>query len=328
LLTLSPEGKSSKWVDYVKLPIDMYSLGLSRLQGIVSARSKLGSLLDKINPDLIHTQGIRADGLLSSIPMLGRWVLTARNFPYDDYPMKFGWLRGSIMAHQHIAYQKKCMYVIACSKAIQLQLKQVGIDSSTIQNGVELTNLKRNITNSCDLDRPIFITVGSLIPRKNIRLLIESFNLWKTKFQKSGSLLIVGSGAEYDSLKVLSSASVRFIGHTTCVADYLRAADYFISTSLSEGLPNTVLEALASGLPVILSDIPSHQEIHEECRGASFIFKLSEGQSGLINVFDNVTDIFNPQARYDAIRVANEVFSAKVMSQRYQDYYLNILENA
>jgi glycosyltransferase involved in cell wall biosynthesis len=327
LVTLSPEGKNSKWGDYEKLPIDMYSLGMSRFQGIIFGKSKLSSLLHKIKPDLIHTQGIRADALLSSIPMLSRWVLTARNYPYEDYPMKFGWLRGSIMARQHIAYQKKCTHVIACSKAIQLQLKQVGIDSNVIQNGVDLPNYKRDIANVFSLERPVFITVGSLIPRKNTRLLVDTFKLWKTSSKKSGSLLIVGSGAEYDSLKLSASTSIRFVGETSCVADYLRVADYFISASLSEGLPNTVLEALATGLPVILSDIPSHQEIYEECRGASLMFKLSEGQNGLLNVFDNVTNIFSSHARYDAIRVSSEVFSARVMAQRYQDYYFNILEN-
>ena len=60
------------------------------------------------------------------------------------------------------------------------------------------------------------------------------------------------------------------------VKDYLQAADIFISTAVSEGLPNTVLEALSSGLPCILSDIGPHREIIEKNVGAGKLFKLRD----------------------------------------------------
>jgi glycosyltransferase involved in cell wall biosynthesis len=44
---------------------------------------------------------------------------------------------------------------------------------------------------------------------------------------------------------------------------YLKAADVFIFPSILEGSPNSVLEAMASGLPVICSNIPNHTEIIE-----------------------------------------------------------------
>ena len=53
------------------------------------------------------------------------------------------------------------------------------------------------------------------------------------------------------------------MGHISNIYDWLFMSDIFVSTSFSEGLPNSVLEAISCGLPTILSDIPPHKEIKE-----------------------------------------------------------------
>lgn len=327
LITLSPEPSDSKWKDFQSLDLEMHSLNLSRLGGLFFAKSKLEKLINQIQPDLIHTQGIRADSLLASLRLKTPWILTARNFPYEDYPSKFGRFRGGLMALKHVFVLKNCLNVIACSKSIQKQLDGVGVKSFAIQNGVALGNNSGSIsTFNDDFEPPVYITVGSLIPRKNMRLIIEAFNIWKSETSAPGSLVILGDGFERETLEALGGESVYFMGNVSNVSNYLASADYFVSASLSEGLPNTVLEALASGLPVVLSDIPSHKEIHAECNGASRIFKLSDGVTGLVNEFRAGAENFDGSSCTDAKRVANELFSAEVMSRRYQKYYLKLLE--
>jgi glycosyltransferase involved in cell wall biosynthesis len=326
LVTLSPEPIDSRWQDYETLGIEMHSLNLSRLGGLVYAKSKLKSLINELHPDLNHTQGIRADSLLASIQPNIPWMLTARNFPFEDYPMKFGRFSGGLMARKHAAVQKKCANVIACSKSIQKQLSSIGVSSFAIQNGVSAFVESSRKALDERFEAPVFLTVGSLIPRKNTRLIIEAFELWKTVTQSRGSLVILGDGVERKELEALASDSIHFMGNVANVSDYLGSADYFVSASLSEGLPNTVLEALASGLPVILSDIPSHLEIFDECKSACRILKLSVGVIGLVDEFKGVGSNFDSSSNDDAKRVANDVFSALVMSKHYQDYYLKILE--
>jgi glycosyltransferase involved in cell wall biosynthesis len=58
-------------------------------------------------------------------------------------------------------------------------------------------------------------------------------------------------------------SNISLKGKVIDVDEYLEAADCFVSASLSEGLPNSVIEALAWGLPIILSDIPEHREIQQ-----------------------------------------------------------------
>lgn len=325
VITLSPEPQDSRWGDYEGLCLNMVSLGLSRLSGLLMARSRIKSLICEMQPDLIHTQGIRADSLISSLEIGIPWVMTARNFPPEDYLGKFGKIRGGVMVRQHFAAMKKCQYLVSCSRTIQKQLAGVGVQGYAIQNGVSLSEAAK-IDESLmrSYPAPIYISIGSLIPRKNMSLIIDAFQMLPK--QSRGTLVILGDGPLMADLKARSCSGIRLAGNVSNVADYLANADYFVSSSLSEGLPNTVLEALAAGLPVILSDIESHKEIACESEMACKVFALKEGAGALSQQMRDAVDSFSACSVIDARRLANEVFSAQKMSARYQEFYNNILE--
>ncbi|EJF7529755.1 glycosyl hydrolase family 1, partial [Escherichia coli] len=63
IVTLSPEPQDSKLDDFINLGINVITLGLSRLKGVFFAKHKLKKIIDKINPDIVHSQGVRADYL-------------------------------------------------------------------------------------------------------------------------------------------------------------------------------------------------------------------------------------------------------------------------
>jgi len=321
LVTLSPEPEDSLLALYEKLNIRLHGLELSRLGGIFKAKKQLRKIIDRIKPDVIHTQGIRADSLLSKMNANSPWLMTSRNYPYDDYPMKFGRIKGGLMARAHISVMRDCSNVFACSKTIAKELKPHGITASAIQNGVNLErDIKQEQCNLQEFEKPVFISVGSLIHRKNMGFIVEAFNQYKT--DNKGSLVILGDGPEMSTLiGSVRSPSIHFKGNVSNVAEYLESSDYFISASLSEGLPNTVLEALAAGLPVLLSDITSHDEIADESSLGCHIFKLVDGDAGLAQKLSSITDIFSPVASAEAVKVAKCVFSADSMSRKYQEKY-------
>src|SRR5699024_7455453 len=103
--------------------------------------------------------------------------------------------------------------------------------------------------------------VGSLIPRKNPVTLVKGF--LESKANENSILLVIGDGPLKSNIynMVKDSKHIMLKGQIFNVSDFLKASDYFISVSLSEGLPNTVLEAMSTGLPVCLSNIPPHTEI-------------------------------------------------------------------
>ena len=104
----------------------------------------------------------------------------------------------------------------------------------------------------------------------------------------------------------------------------MQAPDLFISASFAEGLPNSVLEAMACRLPVVLSDIYPHKEL------------IPEGLS--YDVFFNPTDtnqlakLINQFPLADQNKVSNKIldhclanFSAESMSNKYQKLYKEVL---
>lgn len=325
LITLSPEALDSRWTDYEALGVKLYSLNLSRVGGVLFARSRFKKIIEEVQPDLVHTHGLRADSLLASARLSVPWVMTSHNFPAEDYPAKFGGLKGALMVRQHLHAMKRCQYLVACSKSVHSKLEMIGVNSVAIQNGVSiLDGHASSVPIYSDLARPIYISVGSLIPRKNAEFLIDAYNNLPGCIR--GSLMIIGDGPLMSALKSKAVSDVHFVGNVNNVADYLAGADYFVSASLSEGLPNTVLEGLASGLGCILSDIESHQEIALESPLSCKIFKLDQGINALSRAMANASSYFDDKTGEESRRVAQETFSAERMSARYQSFYEDILE--
>jgi glycosyltransferase involved in cell wall biosynthesis len=78
-------------------------------------------------------------------------------------------------------------------------------------------------------------------------------------------VVICGEGADRKRLEQIAMDSgfadrFHFTGYINNVWQYMKAAKLFCSVSLVEGQPNTVLEAMASGCPIVVSDIPAHRE--------------------------------------------------------------------
>lgn len=326
VITLSPEPSDSLKCNYDELGIKVHSLEMSRLQGLFKSKRLLKKIIKDIAPSIIHSQGIRADSLLSRLKLETPWVMTSRNYPFDDYPMKFGAIKGRLMAHSHCSVMNKCSNVVACSKAISNLLSKHNIEAKPIQNGVNIAAnpVAAEYSGMPKFETPVFISVGSLIARKNMSLLIEAFNQYSKVNQ--GSLIILGAGPEQPALETQAeSENIHIMGSVCNVRDYLSASDYFVSASLSEGLPNTVLEGLASGLPVLLSDIPSHEEIVAESSDCSHIFSLDKGVNELLDKMTSVDSIFTKDASELARDLAQTVFSAESMSKKYQALYRDLL---
>jgi glycosyltransferase involved in cell wall biosynthesis len=113
-------------------------------------------------------------------------------------------------------------------------------------------------------------TVGRLIPDKNVKLLVRAFaTITPEAIPDTLRLLVVGpDGGALDGLRTLASnlgisERVTFLPATSHVAPVLAAIDVFAMTSLREGLPTVILEAMAMGLPVVTTGAGSIPEVME-----------------------------------------------------------------
>ena len=145
-----------------------------------------------------------------------------------------------------------------------------------IPNGVDtdkfspVENMQKKIELRESLGLPINATiitlVGAVHPRKGTDILIDA---WSRLVSQYPNLNLVLIGPRYDLsrselsdfkekiersiVKSKNSQNVFFLGQVDCVDSYLKASDMFVFPSAREGMPNSVLEAMASGLPVVLT---------------------------------------------------------------------------
>lgn len=323
VLTLSPEIEGTMRPAFEATGVEVLTLGMSRMAWLLKGRRELVGHLNRLSPDIVHTQGIRADMALAALGFRS-WIATARNYPLHDYPMKFGPVRGNLMARQHLRALGKCSHRVSCSRSIAEQLSKHGMASVTIQNGVELREADIRALPE-EMSRPIFVTVGSLIERKNTAALVSAFKQYAQN--NNGSFVVLGDGPECRELEEAATGySIHFLGKVPDVADHLRASDCFLSASRSEGLPNAVLEAFAAGIPALLSDIPSHREIHIDAPGTCRLFPLSNDVLPLVQLMEQVANgkLFNDASQ--ALAQAAQSFSASRMSQEYQALYEQVAQ--
>lgn len=114
------------------------------------------------------------------------------------------------------------------------------------------------------LDVPVFGYLGRAAPEKNRQFLIEVHRA-ACEVQPQARLLIAGPGGTADITGVhpeaASDARVILAGEVDEVASVLAASDVLLLPSIREGLPGVVLEALAAGVPVVTTDLPTLVEV-------------------------------------------------------------------
>ena len=96
---------------------------------------------------------------------------------------------------------------------------------------------------------------------------------------------------------------VDFLGLREDIPELMKKAEMFVSCSEVEGLPNVLLEAQASGLPVVASDIPPHREALN-VRAHRFLFRHDDIQGAA----DNVVKVLNDRELYHELSRAGRQF--------------------
>lgn len=114
-------------------------------------------------------------------------------------------------------------------------------------------------------DAFVFGTVGRLAPTKGLSFLIEAFSRAKEKIA-SAQLVLLGTGQsqaelEQQASKTSCSDSIHFLGHRDNIEQLYRAMDVFVLSSVAEGMPRAILEAMAAGVPCIATEVGGVPEI-------------------------------------------------------------------
>jgi len=150
-----------------------------------------------------------------------------------------------------------------------------GIDVGRFAVGEARLERRRTLRAELDLpdDRVVLTCVANLFPYKGHADLLEALALLGAGFAARTTLLLVGRDAgaraalAAQAARLGLSASVRFLGERGDVPDLLAASDIGVLASHEEGFSNAVLEGMAAGLPMVVSDVGGNAEavIDGEC---------------------------------------------------------------
>jgi glycosyltransferase involved in cell wall biosynthesis len=335
IITIYPEDeKTSQLPLFIKYATHIYA-PTTKLQVMLNRTKTLEKALNEIEPDVIHSLGVFPDYAVSKIAKY-RQVMTLRNYVWDDYPVRRGKILGSILSWMQLYARKRADKAVVCSKSLSVLYKErMGLNIDYVQNGVDLDLFDNPSMDKMELrqrlslpkDKVIFTYTAPLIARKNHKFLIDGFIRYRKAFLNNNSLLLLlGDGPLMGELKRRcdNEDSIIFGGNILNVSEYLHASDIFISSSLSEGLPNSVLEAIASGIPVVLSDIPQHAELLEKDNNIGCLYPQNDSD-GLVSVLHNTFDNL-ALVKENVKKVNINAFSAKNTSEQYQKIYKSLVE--
>lgn len=157
--------------------------------------------------------------------------------------------------------------VSVCETAQSYFAQKTGIPRSklaVIYNGIPL---EKFLTTPGHLRRDGFVfgAVGRLVPVKDHRSLLKAFDIVRRRHPEC-RLEVVGDGPLRSELEELANTlgiagAVRFHGSSLDVASFLRRIDTFVMSSVSEGMPLTMLEAMVSGLPIVSTAVGGVPEL-------------------------------------------------------------------
>ena len=204
-----------------------------------------------------------------------------------------------------------------------------------IRNGIPMDEIESGAAPTpiagLDEDSPLLVCAGRFSAEKNIPTVLAAMtSVWDR--HPDLRVVIFGEGPLEREIAALCAAidpgsrRLRLLGYTAELWAWLRRADVFVSASAFEGNPNTVLEAAASGCPMVLSDIAAHREILD--RDCAWIVSADSPEpiaSAICEAIANPALASGKAARARARVAAHGV--AEVTSQ-YIDLYAGLIRAA
>ena len=237
---------------------------------------RLSSLITKISPDILHLHNSSAGvwGTLSSI-MTGRKIPLVKMEHRPWLPTELPFFHRN--TYRYLAEKSEKIITVSehARRSFSRSFPSLNDRLVTFLPGIDLAPFKDlRPVEECrkwfglPLKSPLIGTVGRLVPVKNHRLLIESF-LDVKKIFPNAHLAIRGQGPLEPSLHSYAASrgiaeSLSILPATPDVSKFFSALDIFVLPSLSEGLPLTLLEAMASALPVIAASVGGIPEVIED----------------------------------------------------------------
>ncbi|HLH40245.1 MAG TPA: glycosyltransferase [Bryobacteraceae bacterium] len=276
LVSMLPPGELSAEVRAARIPV--YSLSMKR--GVPDPRAvlRLKKIIDLFQPDLVHSHMTHANLLARAVRPLTRVpVLICTLHGLHMNAVRRGSPRMREIAHR-ITDRWADLTTTVCRAAAEQCILNGSVPQGKVlplPNFVD-TGLYRpdpetraRLRSMLALDgRFVWLAAGRLEAVKDYSTMIDAFAS-VCAGQRRATLLICGNGSLTDAIRRQIAArtlneSVRLMGVRQDIPELMAAADAYVMSSRSEGLPMALLQASAASLPIVATDVGGNSEVVED----------------------------------------------------------------
>jgi glycosyltransferase involved in cell wall biosynthesis len=226
--------------------------------------------------NLIQTHGYKASAIGFFLQLFCRrpWIGFAHGFIEESRKLR------SYNRIERFAL-RRADRIVAVSNSMKALLTQQGVPAQKIRVIHNAVDPNENVPNTSEkemrqrhgfaLDQKVIGVIGRLSPEKGQMIFLRAMEKTARSFP-GVKALIIGDGQDRAMLEGFCrekglNEQVMFLGHQEKIADYYQLLDLLVLPSLSEGLPNTVLEAMTFGVPVLATAVGGVPEIIQNGNG-------------------------------------------------------------
>ncbi|MEV1169997.1 glycosyltransferase [Nonomuraea sp. NPDC049784] len=247
--------------------IHVHKLGFDRKAGAgnIHAFARLVALLRRLRPDVLHAY--LRHSYLVGVPaarLAGVPVVVAGRRNENRLDPRQSW---SVALDRTI--MRMTDHVVVNAAALARDARSLGVPAdklTVIYNGLPAAAFEPAEPEPIDTTLPVLMIVARLSEEKGHRFLLDALPLLARRGRPC-TLVLAGDGPERDHLQRQAAAldiDVRFLGARTDIARLLARADVVLLPSVTEGLSNALMEAMAAGRPVIATSVGGNLELLED----------------------------------------------------------------
>lgn len=285
---------------------------------------KIRRLYDEVKPDIIHTH-LESVTFNATIGLLGKGAKQIQTI----HNVKIGYPK-----IQKFFLDKILNKNISISKEVTLSMFEAKLNKHKIEEIPNAINLEKFRNNERKIKKPkIYLAIGRLTEQKNHELMIKSYSKFIKKIYKEIEkpvLKIVGEGFKKEKLESLIEELemknyIQLLGVRDDISELLKEADVYLMSSKWEGFSISLIEAAASGLPIIASNVGSNHLICQE--GVNGWLFESEKEDELVKIIYNIQNL-DLDKLYKFSNSSQEIsmnYDLKKISEQLLKLYLKVI---
>ena len=299
---------------------------------------RLLRLLKAFRPHIVHS---RNWGAIEVVP--AGWMANVPVVIHSEHGYELDMLTGIPLRRRLVrrAVYPMCDAVFTVSRELRdYHSRQAWYPTDRIKvisNGVDSAlfapdpQVRQRVRSEYQYSADTFVigTAGRLVPIKDLTTLLRAAeSLTRRDFKVS--VLVAGAGPELESLQSyvqtsqLLAGRVRFTGLSSNLPELFQVMDVFVLPSLSEGMSNTLLEAMSSGLACIATDVGGNPELVEDGK-SGFLFQPRDVNelADRLELLIRETNTRKQVAAAARTRAVTE-FSLERMIENYTQFYVEL----